>query len=103
MTGGVEGEKPREFTLQQASRPDQTQTPPEGGEGTRGVPQPQQASAEGQNEPAGLNVNSANTGDAESPEAGLQDKSPLKRRRSLAFAGPRISDELLRVSENKKP
>jgi hypothetical protein len=39
----------------------------------------------------------------ESPETGLKDKPPLKKRRSLAFAGPRISDELLRISENKKP
>jgi len=43
------------------------------------------------------------TGGTESPEAGPKDKPPLKRRRSLAFISTRISDELLRISENKKP
>lgn len=65
--------------------------------------QPLPSHGEGQGEPVDLNANSANTVDAESPEAGLKDKPPLKKRRSLAFAGPRISDELLRISENKKP
>jgi hypothetical protein len=87
----------------------QKQTPQQRGEGIRGVPppeeeqvKPQQESAEGQSEPADLNVSSADTVHAGSSEVG-KDKPPLKRRRSLAFAGPRISDELLRISENKKP
>src|SRR6266540_2698763 len=34
------------------------------------------------------NASSANTVDAVSPDAGLKDNPPLKKRRSLAFAGP---------------
>jgi hypothetical protein len=47
---------------------------------------------EGQGEPAEFNVNSANTVDAESPEAGLNDNAPrkLRRRRSSSIGGGRL-------------
>jgi hypothetical protein len=45
-----------------------------------------------QGEPADLSVSSANTVDAESPEAGLNDNAPrkLRRRRSSSVGGGRL-------------
>ena len=74
--------------------------------------QPLPDHGEGQDEPADLNVNSANTVNAESPEAALKDKSPvnkkLRRRYGAACTGVLVygdedPDEVPIESENKNP
>jgi hypothetical protein len=77
--------------------------------------QPLLEHGKGQGEHPDLNVSSANTGDAESPEAELQDKSPIteppKRRRRSGVAGGRLhgwgysygEDQSPRTSESKDP
>jgi hypothetical protein len=64
------------------------------GEGSKSPErQPLLEHGEGQGEDADLNVSSANTGDAESPEAELKSKTPIKHpRRRLAFPCPPISE-----------
>jgi hypothetical protein len=93
------GRRGGEPTPSQAGRPEQTQTPQQRGEGIRGVPppqgepaKPQQETAESQSEPADLNVSSADTVEAESPEAGLNDNAPrkLRRWRSSSVGGGRL-------------
>ena len=110
-----------EPTPSEAGRPDQKQTAQQRGEGIRGVPpppppqgepaKPQQESAEGQSEPADLNVSSSDTVEAESPEVGLEGKSPrkLRRRHYSSIGGGRLhgytygEDKDPRASENKDP
>src|SRR5688500_16730834 len=72
--------------------------------------QPLLEHGEGQGEPADLNVSSsANTGDSESPEAGLKDKFPIKKRRwrSSSVGGGRLhgygEDECPRAPEDRSP
>jgi hypothetical protein len=127
MAGGIEGERPRgELTPDQ-----QKQNSPEAGAGPLGVspPDPEQqpheegsksperqpllGHGEGQDEPADLNVSSANTEDVESPQAELNSKSPIigsppKRRwRSSLIGGGRLhgysygEDKGPSASENK--
>ena len=58
------------------SKPNQTEQSPQG-EGSKSPEhQPLPSHSEGQGEPVDLNVNSANTGDAESPEAELNGNKP---------------------------
>jgi hypothetical protein len=80
--------------------PEQT---PQGGDNKSPERQPLISQEESQANPDDPNVGSANTENAESSEPDQKDKHPLKRRRSLAFAGPLVTDELLSISENKKP
>jgi hypothetical protein len=72
--------------------------------------QPLPGHGEGQDEPADLNVSSANTVNSESPEAALKDESPVKkkprRRYGAACTGVLVygdedPDEVPIESENK--
>ncbi len=86
---------------------------PQGG-GSKGPDRlPLREHGESQDEPPDLNVDSANTVDAEIPEGELQDKSPIteppKRRRRSGVAGGRLhgwgysygEDQSPRTSESK--
>jgi hypothetical protein len=72
--------------------------------------QPLPGHGKGQDEPANLNVSSANTVNAELPEAGLEDKPlrKLRRRQHSSIGGGRLhgygeDDECPRAPENKNP
>jgi hypothetical protein len=86
------------------------------GAGPLGLPppsperQPIIGQGEGQAEPFDLSVSNAHSGDAESPDAGLKDNSPVidppkRRRRGGAICGIRLydEDEGSREPENKTP
>jgi hypothetical protein len=91
------------------SPPDSEQAPQ--GRGTKNPErQPIIGQRKGEDEPIDLNVRSANTGEADSPETGLKDKSPVidpprRRRRGGAICGIRLydEDEGSREPENKSP